>query len=128
MPTEELKREQDAILADEAAVLKECGRRIEAAREAQGLRQKELAEMLEVSDSTVSRWEAGYRGLGAFTVVQLAEALDVEPGALLPSRKQGRFAEIVRLLLACPPDVQEEAHEGLLHLLRMYHKRRDGAS
>jgi len=40
------------------------GQRIKAAREAAGLSQAELAKRVGVGPTTVSRWEAGLRGVG----------------------------------------------------------------
>lgn len=52
-------------------------------RKRKGLTQSGLAEILGVEQPTVQRWEAGKREPDLGQLLQLAAALDVEPGALL---------------------------------------------
>ena len=56
---------------------------IAAVRQRQGLTQGQLAERLKVEQPTVQRWESGKRNLNISMLFQIADALGVEPGALL---------------------------------------------
>lgn len=57
--------------------------RMAALRKRKGLTQAGLAEVLGVEQPTVQRWEAGKREPDLGQLIQLAAALDVDPGALL---------------------------------------------
>lgn len=52
-------------------------------RRRKGLTQAKLAEIMGVEQPTIQRWEAGKREPELSQIFALAEALDVEPGALL---------------------------------------------
>lgn len=61
------------------------GRLIAGLRDRKGWSQEDLAHEVDVSTSTISRWERGlHKGYGP-NVRRLATALEVEPGALLPA-------------------------------------------
>lgn len=75
-------------------------------RKAKGLTQKQLAELLHVSDKAVSRWETG-RGLpDAALMLPLCEILDISVNELLSGRRLDA------------PELQETADKNLLRLLR----------
>ncbi len=59
------------------------GEKIKALREEKGLSQKELAIILQVSDKTVSHWEANYTQPSLQTVVLLKRFFDVSYEELL---------------------------------------------
>ena len=59
------------------------GERIKQARKAKGLKQKELAEMLEVSNGAIQQWENGKRSPKLETIRKIASALDVDVYSLL---------------------------------------------
>jgi len=71
--------------------------RISLRRKVLGLTQKQLAEMLHVSDKTVSRWETGKQIPDALTMQDIAKALDmsvaelygVEDAAVCEQKNQG---------------------------------------
>jgi len=73
----------------------EIGRRVRAARQRLELTQEELAERVDMEAATVRAVEAGRRGLSVESLVRLAEALHVSPGALLedPRRDDGVCAD-----------------------------------
>lgn len=54
------------------------GVRIEKARKALGMKQAELAERLEVEQSTVSRWENGLAEPSITMLAKIAVACDVD--------------------------------------------------
>lgn len=84
----------------------DTGARVRAARERAGLTQEELAAQVGVTQTAVSYWEAGKRGLDLFDLLRVAGAVGVPAAALLPSPSpataavdepkvpQGYFAEI----------------------------------
>lgn len=61
----------------------EIGNRIRKYREAQGLNQKQLAELLGVSNGRVSNWEQGLNRPDADILAEICRVLDVSPSLLL---------------------------------------------
>lgn len=61
----------------------EIGIRIRKFRELRGLSQKELADLIGVSNSRVSNWEQGINRPNADIISDLCKALDVSPSELL---------------------------------------------
>jgi transcriptional regulator with XRE-family HTH domain len=59
------------------------GRRLREVREGMGLSQNMLAERARVHPTAIGRIERGGREPRLTTILRLASALDVEPGALL---------------------------------------------
>ena len=61
----------------------ESGARIRKIREDRGYSQKELAELIGVSNSRVSNWEQGINRPDADILVDLCKTLNVSPSELL---------------------------------------------
>lgn len=61
---------------------------LRSARRKQGLSQVDLADMLRISQSNISRWENGYEGIPARMARELATLLSDQRGALHPYIKQ----------------------------------------
>ena len=61
----------------------EIGIRIRKYRDLRGLSQKELADLIGVSNSRVSNWEQGINRPNADIISDLCKALDVSPSELL---------------------------------------------
>lgn len=61
----------------------EIGTRIRKYRELRGLSQKDLADLIGVSNSRVSNWEQGINRPNADIISDLCKALDVSPSELL---------------------------------------------
>lgn len=59
------------------------GKFISDMRKKQGLTQKQLADQLNVTDKTVSKWENGYRLPDALLLLELGSALEVDINELL---------------------------------------------
>jgi len=59
------------------------GKRIREAREYKALLQRELAEILYVNQTAISRWERGVDEPSAEMIVKIAKALDCDPNYLL---------------------------------------------
>ena len=64
----------------------EIGARIRQYRELQGISQKELAEIINVSNSRLSNWEQGINRPNADIIAALCKALKVSPSELLDVR------------------------------------------
>ena len=67
----------------------EIGNRIRKYREASNLSQKQLAEILGVSNSRVSNWEQGLNRPDADILAEMCVALDVSPSLLLGIKVTG---------------------------------------
>ncbi len=66
----------------------EIGNKIREAREAQGMSQDDLADVMGTSRKAVSRHEIGQAEMGVTTFVQYMDALKAEADQLLPGRLQ----------------------------------------
>lgn len=64
----------------------ELGKRIRKYREERKLSQKELADLIGVSNSRISNWEKGINRPDADIIADLCRALNVSPGELLDVR------------------------------------------
>ena len=64
----------------------EIGNRIRKYREAHGLSQMELAQLIGVSNGRISNWEQGLNRPSADILAALCTALNVSPSALLDVR------------------------------------------
>lgn len=91
------------VLADdqgESLTNEEIGSRIREARKRAGLSEEAFAEMLGLTQPTVSRIEAGKRTVGAAELVRIAEAVGRPAQAFLEAAPQSRYwfrlAEYVR--------------------------------
>ncbi|MQB01954.1 MAG: helix-turn-helix domain-containing protein [Actinobacteria bacterium] len=58
------------------------GRRIRDRREELGVGQADLAALIGVNQSTLSRWESGDRAPGHRQIPRIAKALGVDPAAI----------------------------------------------
>lgn len=61
----------------EALTLEKSGARIRSKRESLGMTQQELAEMVNVTRNTISRYENGETEVGVITLNNIADALSV---------------------------------------------------
>lgn len=61
----------------------EIGNRIRKYREEKGINQKQLAELIGVSNGRVSNWEQGINRPDADILAEICKALDVSPSLLL---------------------------------------------
>lgn len=60
------------------------GERIKNARKKAGLTQAQLGEKLGISYQTIAQWENNLRNPKVDTIFKIAQALDCQPGELLP--------------------------------------------
>lgn len=83
----------------------QVGAALRAARLARGLRQDDLAQLLQVDRSTVARYEAGERAMSVSTLVQVARLLNQPVSALLPGHQGNAALSKVVQLLEQRPDL-----------------------
>lgn len=84
----------------------QIGKFIAAARKAQNLTQRQLAESLSISDKTVSKWECG-KGLPEVSLMlPLCKALDITVNDLLSGQKVSEA------------DYQKKAEENMMNLMQ----------
>lgn len=87
---------------------KEIGRFLKELRNEKGITQEQLAEMLEVSGRTVSRWETGTNLPDLSILVQISEFYDVEIKEILNGeRKNGKMNEELKETLLKVADYHE---------------------
>ncbi len=91
----------------------ETGKRICALREARGMTQEQLAELLYVSRHLISKWETGLRRPDYGTVTRMAEIFRVDPDAILPKSELA-----LDELAECVPDGCDMTGERLNQLMR----------
>ena len=96
-------------------------------RKALGITQKEIAELVDVSEATVSRWESGeIANMRRDRIAAYAKALKVTPNFIMTGndeslesplskikaalqQEDGKVAEIMELFVNIPADKQQEA-------------------
>src|SRR5256885_1911466 len=64
------------------------GRALREARLNRHIKQSELAQALNVTRSTITRWESGTRPMAVSTLLTIAELLEVPASMLLPEQHQ----------------------------------------
>lgn len=72
----------------------EIGKRIKILREENSLTQKQLAEMVMISPSSITRLEAGKTMVSVFTMIKIAEALKVSIADILETSDNNRTLEL----------------------------------
>ena len=65
----------------------EFGEKLKVIRKNNGLTQKELAQKIQVVNTTISKWEDGSMHPSLFTVVQFCEAFDLSLDDLVGLKK-----------------------------------------
>lgn len=94
----------------------EIGSRIKKYREAQGLSQKQLANLLHISNSRVSNWEQGINRPDADMLADICLALNISPSELLDVRlNPEEFTSKEKEVLAAYREKPELRHA--VHLL-----------
>ena len=89
----------------------EIGSRIRKYREMRGLSQKQLAEMIGVSNSRVSNWEQGINRPDANILAAICNVLDVSPSDMLDIRTSSdNITEKERELLRAYREKTEMQH------------------
>lgn len=86
---------------NDPAVLIRVGEALRRAREARGWTQAEASERMEIEPATLSRYEAGARGLSLTMLAHVAEVLGTTPASLVPDGEPEEAAvrpEIARVV------------------------------
>lgn len=84
-------------------------------RDAKGKTQQQLADMLETSDVTISRWETGKRQPNLKAQAAYAEALGIDP---LDLRRHPAQPSADDLLRGQPPEIVEHAIKLIMAIRR----------
>jgi transcriptional regulator with XRE-family HTH domain len=71
----------------EQKILKEFGENLKKARTAKGLSLRALADIADMDFGNINEIETGKVNPSLTTIVLLAEALEIDPSTLLPSKK-----------------------------------------
>ena len=80
---------------------KEIGRNIRQYRKKQGMKQKDLAERISVSEQHVSHIETGSTKLSLSTLVAIANALDIDCNTLLGKTLTGARRPLMNKQIQC---------------------------
>lgn len=91
----------------EKEMIREIGRRIHRQREINGFTQEKLAELAEVSTTTISRLENGEQMVGVLRLMRIAEVLGTTADELLYAQKPEQAAS-------------DEWHDRIVILLEKY--------
>ena len=74
------------LVSRDANDVYEIGNKIREAREAQGMSQDDLADVMETDRGTISRYERGLHEMSILTFIRFSEALNTKPEKLMPQR------------------------------------------
>lgn len=100
----------------------EIGRRIRKIRVMRGLSQKQLADLVMVSASSITRLEKGQTMVSVFTMIEIAKVLQVSVAEILTGREGFEAAELAGVIakLSKYPKEQRQA------ILQGFEKMLDG--
>jgi transcriptional regulator with XRE-family HTH domain len=99
------------------ALYREFGKLMRLHREAQdGLTQESLGKLVGLSRTSITNIEKGRQPVALHQLFALAQALRVQPAALLPNTGANRDASWVKDKL--PPDIPVEIQEWVGHIIR----------
>lgn len=93
------------------------GQRVKAYRIKQHLTQKELAELVHISSSSITRLETGKIMVSVFTMIDIASVLKVSIAELLtdipPDSEEARIGNIMARLEKCKPNQRVQIINGI---------------
>lgn len=106
---------------------KEIGSKIKQKRKSLNLTQSALAEMVGLTESSISRYEAGkISTMPTSTVNRICDVLNIAPAELLGLTPEKSFEydlkEILRLLDGLPPDVTDNLLQSLKKQVKLYRR------
>jgi transcriptional regulator with XRE-family HTH domain len=82
---------------------KEVGNRIRKARQDRKITQQELADLVSLSRTSITNIEKGRQKLLLHTLIQISEALSVEPAKLMPKKEAKLEIDLEEALRNHPP-------------------------
>lgn len=98
---------------------KEIGKKLKARRKSLNLTQSALAEMVDLTESSISRYEAGrISTMPTSTIKRLCEALHIEPSELLGLTPEKSFEYDLKEILKMADDLPPYVKSNLLQLLK----------
>lgn len=104
-------------------IFSKVGDRIKQYREAKGLSQEDLGDMIGISNRHISSVETGAKKPSLSLIIDIANALDVTPDDLLADYLTGSTktlkAEVFDLLTDCNPTEKAILMETLKHLKKL---------
>lgn len=103
------------------------GQRVQTRRKALGLTQERLGEQADLSPTFIAKIEAGVKTPSLGTLIDIAAALDLDPGDLLRRREKQMASERARNLADSFDGLNDEdtafAEQELLHLVAYLRRR-----
>ena len=79
------------------------GKFIAGMRKKQGLSQKQLAERIDVTDKTISKWETGTRLPDASILLKLSSELQINVNELLATHRRMDKETVLQIKWKCSP-------------------------
>ena len=95
----------------EQALLRACGQRLRAARQARGWTLAELAEQAAVSVSALSALETGLQWVRIEKLLQIARALELPIPLLLTTEPTTPIERLTALLVCFPPATYDHLYQ-----------------
>lgn len=97
----------------------EIGKKLKSRRKSLNLTQSALAEMVGLTESSISRYEAGrISTMPTSTVKRICEVLHIEPSELLGLTPENSFEYDLKEILKMADDLPEYVKTDLLQLLK----------
>ena len=101
------------------------GQRVKTLREGQSLTQKELADMVAISPSSIARLESGETMTSVSTLLKIAEALNTSISSIVASANeniqfQDEIAGLVSKLSKCPQEQRAELIKSFEQLMDIF--------
>ena len=101
------------------------GQRVKTLREGQSLTQKELADMVAISPSSIARLESGETMTSVSTLLKIAEALNTSISSIVASANeniqfQDEIAGLVSKLSKCPQEQRAELINSFEQLMDIF--------
>ena len=103
---------------------REVGQRIKQLRTLKGLTQRDLADLVMISSSSIARLEKGRTMVSVFTIIEIAKALEVSVSEILSDKSvfdDMELANVIVKLKQYPPEKRRtiiQCFEQMLEVIR----------